>query len=606
MNYRLTIYGTNIYKEVQIGEQMKSLSIGTDRECQIRFVRDHFFTDFRIDMENRNGSYVLFCSDSVSFRSETGSGEKLRSLEVGDRVAVCYADSGVEFFYLDFSIDFGNIQDNYNLRINVPTDGKFTIGAANGCDIFIQDKLMGNDYITVNAVSGGYQVDISHARYGVSVNGFLIRRSSIGLVHGQFLALYGHIFYFDGSAWYTCDNGQITTQFQTQQIRLQNNHFRYPRFIRNARQQYVLPDTKLEVLPPQAVPAENNSDIWGSVLPMAVSMIVMIAVRSMMGSNGMYMIYFGVTMGMSVVMSVVSYFKSKKKHKKDLADRIEKYNSYIDGKEEETQRLRQEEREVSEKMNTSVEETLLLIDHFDARLFEREKCHKDYLDVWIGTGTVASVRQIEFRKQDFVEMQDPLQNYPSQMHDKYEYMENMPVILHLASMNAVGFIGTRTKLYQMMKNLIITISGQHFYKDVKMFFIMNNEDQKDFAWARWLQNTYGNDGGMRYFMYDDESRKQALQFLYSELSARDNGNSASNGKDQKRKEGQTDYIVFVYRSEELGGHPVTNFVEKAKNLGFTFLFFDEQEELVHHAVNQKVFLEPEEYRGTVVDVDDGE
>ena len=597
MNYRLTLYGTNMYKEVHITDNLKTISIGTDKECQLRFASDHFATLFRIDIEHRDDKYIMFCDSNIYFKTKESIGERTHFLEVGDQIAICHGETDATFFYLDFSIDFGNIQDNYNYKIQIPVGQQFTIGENEACQIQLHSHVMNGEYVTAFIDGDALLVDASNAKYGVSINGFLIRSGQVRLKERQFLSVYGHIFYYEGGYLYTCDDGSVSTYFNSEYIKLQNNSFKYPCFVRNPRQQYVMPNQKIPVLPPKAAPQEEKNDLLITILPMIVTMSVMLAVRSMMGSNGMYMIYFGVSMGMSVIMSIVNYFRGKKERKKQGKLRIINYDKYIDLKEEEVQKIRDEERLVADKMNASVQETLSRIENFDSRLFEKEKDHKDFLDVWIGTGTVEANCQVDFTKQEYVETEDVLMNYPEQMHDKYRYLENMPIALHLAHVNAIGVVGNRNKLYQFVKNMIVTIAGQHFYQDVKIFMMMNEEDVNLFGWARWFQNAADDSLSSRYFIYDEESKKRGLQFLYSELN---------NRKQMEKGNNRTHYVVFVYRTEVLGGHPVTNFVEEAKSLGFTFIFFDEYQEKIHHAVDQMVYLESDEYRGIIRDINDGE
>ena len=601
MRYRLSIYGSGIYKEALL-EDDKSLSIGTQKDCQIRFDKNRFFGDFKILIESENGRYFVYCKDNLFLKGDNGAKEHFRSLSPGDHVAVCYGTLLSEFLYFDFAIDFGYIQDNYDLRIDVPLTGAFTIGGRGSYDIAIADEKIGDGYVSITADNKDYTIDISCARHEVSINGTLVRDERVRLKKGQFISFFGHIFFYSSEGFLTSDTYDIHTSFKTGKIVWQNSHLQYPLFIRNARQRYVMPDDTPSVLPPKELQDNGNgSDILGTVLPMCVTMIAMIAVRSMIGSNIMYMLYFGVSMGMSVIMTIVNYFRNKKKRKKDEANRIITYNAYIERKEEEIQKLRLQEKQVAQKMNASLPETIVEVQNFDSRLFEREPVHEDFLDVWIGTGTVESVCQVDYKDQEFIDTEDEMMDFPRQMHEKYKCLDDMPITLHLASLNAIGFVGCRTKLYQIAKNLIITIAGQHFYKDVKMIFFINKEDCPYFSWVRWLQNTMDDEHIARFIVYDDESRKTMLQFLYSELSMRESVASGHKGGIFP-----VHYIVFMYRSDLLGGHPVTNFVGKARDLGFTFLFFDEYEEFVHHDVEQRVYLEPDNMRGTIVDTANGE
>ncbi len=596
MNYKLTIYGNNIYKEIKLGEDVDVLSIGTDKSCHVRFSKKSFDQPFKIDIERRDNQYVAYCSSNISLNTEKSLDNKLCYLSVGERIAAKYDNTGLVILTMDFAIDYAITQDNYDLEIAVPMDRAFTVGTTNDCDMWLQSNYPLNSRIVICKTATGYRVDLREAANSVEVNGYSARGSYIDIYEGDFLVMQGTIFYIHNNAFYTSTNSFITTNLPSRSINLASNHFKYPKFIRNPRQMYVVPDTQVEILPPQALPTDTNTNLLTTILPMLIMLVLMVGVRSMMGSNPMYMLYFGASMGMSVIMSIVSYFSGKKNIRKQKIERITKYNEYIDRKEVEIQKLQNEERNICEKMMPSLEIVLQHIENFDAQLFEKKRNHADYLNVWLGIGRRKAYNQIAYKAQDSIDTIDNLQEYPEKMHEKYMYLDNMPIQLPLSQLNAVGVIGNRTKLYQFAKNLIISIAGQHFYQDVKMYMIMGSEDTDMFSWARWIPNMKNDDADLRFFMYDDDSKKHALQYLYSELSSRELNKDAAS---------RPNYIVFIYRSRDVEGHPMLKYVEKAKELGFTFIFFEEYQEMLHYAVDQRIYLDDNDNTGIIQNINDG-
>ncbi len=596
MNYKLTIYGNNIYKEIKLGEEVEELSIGTDKSCHVRFSKKSFDQSFKVNIEKRDNQYVAYCSDNISLNTESSMDNKLCYLTVGERIAVKLEDTSLVILTIDFSIDYDIAQDNFDFEISVPMDRAFTLGTTNDCEIIIQPKYPLNSRIVICKTAGGYRVDLREAANSVEVNGHSVRGTFVDVYEGDFLIIQGTIFYVTSNAFYSSNNASIITNLPNRNINLSSNHFKYPKFIRNPRQMYVVPDTQVEVLPPQALPTENNSNLLTTILPMLIMLVLMVGVRSMMGSNPMYMLYFGASMGMSVIMSIVSYFTGKKNTRKQKIERITKYNEYIDRKEVEIQKLQNEERVISEKMMPSLEIVLQHIENFDAQLFEKKRNHADYLNVYLGTGKRKAYNKITYRTQDTIDTIDNLQEYPEKMYEKYLYLDNMPILLPLSQLNAVGIIGNRNKLYQVAKNMIIYIAGQHFYQDVKMYLIMGREDIDYFSWARWLPNMKNDEAGLRFFMYDDDSKKHALQYLYSELSSRELNKDAAS---------RPNYVVFIYRSRDIEGHPMLEYVEKAKELGFTFIFFEEYQEMLHYAVDQRIYLDDNDNTGVIQNVNDG-
>ena len=248
----------------------------------------------------------------------------------------------------------------------------------------------------------------------------------------------------------------------------------YPEFFLKVRDLYELDDDKLEVLSPENPPQEPKRNLLMILTPVFLMLILMVFVRSRMTNGGMmYILYFAASMTIGGAMSVWAYFDNGKDYKKKVAERKEKYNDYIDRKIDEIEKCRNDERIIISRRNPSIEETVNNILEFSPDLFAKRKEHKDYLDVRIGTGTVKSLRQIEYKKQEYVHVYDELIHIPEQIHDKYEYISDMPVVLPLGKVNAVGFVGNRTTLYQIMKNVLLTIAGQESFTEVRMVFLLD-------------------------------------------------------------------------------------------------------------------------------------
>lgn len=182
----------------------------------------------------------------------------------------------------------------------------------------------------------------------------------------------------------------------------------------------------------------------------------------------------------------------------------------------------------------------------------------------------------------------------------------MPVTISLKGRDAIGFIGSRTKLYQILKNLLISYGASHYFSEVKFFLILNDQDIRYFFWAGWLKHTWneGNGGdsnngcGFRNIVYDEESQKRGMDFLYTELSHRKE-------MPENLIRSLPEYLVFVYRSDAFRKHPVVKFVKGAASLGFHFLFFEEAEEQVAAEVTDRIFLNGEDQTGYVQKIADG-
>ena len=598
MKYKIIISGNKLYKEITISEDKKRIQIGSSKESQIRLPKDELYANFMAVLEYNQGSYTLVCDETTYILTEDGSKTNKYIMVPGCRVDFYEKNSEKELLQMEFQYDFGNVQTDYNYRISTDNYTVFTIGGS-GSDIVIKDEIISDEHCILTKTEDGFEVDGSGLKYGIYINGASHKEESIVLKDKEFIRVYGTEFYLDENNLCTDKAKILSTNMPAKLHRESNNQFHYPEFVKNVRLRYVQPKERLEVLQPQPAPQKQPITALFSMLPMFVMMIVMMIMRSSMygrGGSG-FMIMYGIMYGMSISMSVVMFIINRKDFKKKSKERIEKYNEYIQSMDQKIFEERENERIVANKMNTLPENMVDEIISFDARLFERDKEHEDFLDVPIGRGTIDAYNPVVYRESQYYETDDPLKQYPMELSEKYEKLNDMPVVLHLKEVNAVGIIGVRDRLCSIARNILLTIAGQHFYDDVKFYFLMNKEDLRDFEWVRWLQNI--TDFGRRNIMYDKDSKKVILDAIYNELSARES--SEKNNKKQG-----VHYIVFAYRTKELMEHPITNYVSKAKELGFTFLFFDEYKELIHADCNEIVYVDRDMSKGFLQSAENAE
>lgn len=600
MDYKIAIYKDKFYKEIKLSQNWQNgLLVGTTKECQMRFYKEELAQDFIMRIQSVNGQWTAACSDAIYFQKQgEDSQTNVQYLMPMDKLVVCNATTHAELFYMEFFIDFVEKTTDYDRLIQCDGQTDITIGGMQGCTIRVMDPVLANDSVRLRKTADGWLIDSSGAKYGIQKNGFPVRGMETRLCDRDIFSINGVSFFWREECLYTASEIELMTPLTTRLIQQQKNHLQYPKFVRSARQQFVIPSEKIDILPPKTKPEEPKKNLVMTMVPLLVSMGMMVMLRMAMGGNKMFALMCVGMGSVSIIMSIINYKNEGVLYRKNMVKRENDYNRYIAGQEKKIQELHEKERIISRQKYPSVEEQLTYVEDFDARLFEKQKTHEDYLYVRLGEGTIPSNCEITYKAQEYREVEDPMMDYPEKIHHKYQYISDMPVMLNLTDTNAVGFIGDRNHLYQMMKNLILEICIEHYYQDVKLFLLMGKEDKQYFSWARWFRNT-NEDGGMRNFMYDEESSKMILEYLYAQLSEREKLNRES-------IEALPTYIVFVYRSGLLGEHPVSNYLEKAASLGFVFLFFEEYTERINPYCSKRVFLHNDSYTGYVQDIEDGE
>ena len=597
MNYKAVICGSGFLQELELSERDSKHSIGTDKGCIVRFDSRRIGENFLLDMQHENNTWRFIAVSGVVFVLNKEKSNDI-AMTPGDKLYVHSSVSDKELFTIDFFVDYGLKNADYDLRINLALDNEIKIGREKS-NISIADDALGGDYLMLYKQNDGYVMDASLVKNKVTMNGSPVRSDKEAVKNGSFFSIVGYQFYLYNNELFTTSDGTISTILPNSIVTYQQNHFKYPQYIKNARQQYIIPEGEIEVLDPKQAKEPNDQNVVVTLIPTLMSTGIMMLVRSVGGSGKRMMAMCIGMMVAGVATSIFSFVNQKKKAKKDEIKRENNYLEYIKGREEYIISMREKEFELSCQKSPSLEEDIQFVADFDSRLFSRKKEHDDFLLIRMGTGVVATNNPVKFNTHDYVDTEDFLMDYPKSIKDKYEYIQGMPVLLDLKNCNAIGFVGSRTKLYQMVKNITLTIAIEHFYQDVQIVFSVNEDETRVFDWARWFHNASAPNGVIRNFMYDDDSSKIMLEYLYAELSRRDE-------MEEKNIATLPHFIVMAYRSEKLTAHPLNKYYSKAAKLGFTFIFFEEYEELVNDSCTKLVFLEDDSNEGVIRDVSNGE
>ena len=571
--YKIILSSKNLYKEIEISPEMEHLTVGTAIETDIRLRKELFFGSILLDFKWVNNGWHVFCSDNVYFN--LGDTRKLMSLQLehGLEVKLCYQDSDNEAFLIEFLIDFDYEKKNYDRKIILSNMPEIKIGGVRGANIFITDVYLGNDMIALKRENQKMVLHDLGCRYGVYVNGERVEKRR-EIKDFDFFSIVGYSFFYKHGILYTSDNSNMAINgLSCQNKNNQSTVFEYPKFNRNTRIQYEIPAEEIEIQQPVAKPNLQKRNLLFTLIPMLVMLAMTIVLRGMIGGGGTFVIYSVVSMGMGVIMSIVTYIQEKKEYKKEIKKREESYKKYISEKEVLITESRMNELQIRRVIYESLENSIEEVKSFGKRLFERTMEDKDYLQVYLGIGTIESTNQVKYTKQEFVDTEDAITLLPQQVAEKYCYIDNAPIISDFYSSCGVGIVGKQQELEQILKNITLDLAIRHFYKEVRFVFLLTAEYKEDFAWIRWLKNIENEQLDVRNIICDEESKNVLLESLYIILSGRE-----AELNEKKECVFQEQYIVFVTDASILGTHPVSKYIKNCSVYGFTFVFLEEKEE----------------------------
>ena len=225
MNYKVILYNDKFYKEIKLDEGLKKgLLIGTGKDCQVRFFREQFFTDFVIRIVLEGEKWIATCEDSVYLKKDNAYKTYIQQLEPQDVVSVCYDVSDTELFTIEFSIDFNMGSKDYDRQIALGSLSEIVIGGVQGSTIQIQDELLADDYVSIKRTDNGYQISQDKMKYNIMINGFQERNKLVQLKNQDFFAVNGYSFYLKDQTLYTSKEYRLVTQLTSQVLRQSDNH----------------------------------------------------------------------------------------------------------------------------------------------------------------------------------------------------------------------------------------------------------------------------------------------------------------------------------------------------------------------------------------------
>lgn len=586
--YKIILSNQKIYKEIALPVDAKEISIGTQKNCQIRFGKETIFEDFEIGLEQENGNWRVNSNMSVYFIFDGVTKLFSKDLQHGDDLYVKYDSSNQVIFKLRFILDFDYENKLYNCSIDIRDILSIQIGGNSHSGILLKDELIGNDTIQLTKEGGHYFVSDNHSKYGVYINGQRVRGK--GEVRDfDFFSIIGYSFYLKYGNLYTDSKNQmIVSGLGILPIAEQNSPFSYPKFNRNTRLISKVNKEKIEIIDPPTLAPPPEKNIVLALLPALAMLGVTVLLRSKMGSGGAFIILSACTMSIGIITSVLGIISGKRNYKKNLRERREKYTAYIENKRVEIKKCRDDERAVLEETFYSLDREIKMVRDFSGDLFNRSPDDEDYLQVRLGIGSLVSLQPINYKKMEKLEPGDDIAILPEQLSDEFRMVSRVPVTVGLAQSNAVGVVGSDERLYSTLKNMVMDVCIRQYYKDTKTLFIVEKKHANLITWVRLLPHVYNDELDVRNIVCDEDSKNTIFEYLYKELSARES---------EKRK--TPHLVIFAFDDMGIKMHPVSHFIKKADEIGATFVFFVAKKELLPSDCRHVLMLSDNEMRGSI-------
>ena len=580
IRYKAIISSKNLYKEIELPADLVKVKVGTGTECDVRLRKELFFTAVSLEFIRNEKGWTIICSDNIYL--SVGDVRKLLTKQLihGDELTVKYSDSNTEIFAISYFIDFDYLKKPYNVALDLSGKSEILIGGTEKCDVILKSQNVKDDMFCIKYDGQNYILCEDNSKYGVYLNGKRNTGETI-LKYNDFIDMAEFSFCIADKILYTSQNVNMRIDnLKSYPVIESQSEYSYPKFNRSTRIKIVLGNEKISILDPPAAPQKPTGNIVMRLMPAIVMLAVTIVMRGLMSSAGnMYVWVSVISMGIGVITSIAGIIDERKKYKTEVTTRTSSYEAYIENKDRQIQELREKEADQLEEIYYSLENEIQFVSAFSAELFDRNTKDDDFLSVRLGTGTNKAVREIDIRKQEKFEGEDELAALPGQLAQRYENIANTPVTLNLQKKNAVGIIGNRKGLLDILRNLTIDLAVRHYYLDLKLFYIIGENQKKEFEWLRFLPHIQNDILHMRNLVCDEGSKTLLFEYLYKELSKR-----------EAAKISFPRIVIFVFNDMGIKKHPISRYIDRSAALGVTFIFFEECREFIPNGCSDLVSL----------------
>ena len=582
---------------------LSPLSIGTFPRCDVRMQEEDFGCAFEFALFKSGGEWLITPGKGVTLRRMDGgaAGSGRCTVTHGLALAVC-SESGKTLLEVHAELHFDFAGAAFDRCISLGAVPALRIGGTPVCELRLQSADAAQEAVLLSRQGGHWTLAPMGGTYPVYRNITPVTRT-VTLRDNDFFSVADVQLYLHDSNLYVDSKQPIAYgRLVSNVIQQQTSAMEYPVFIRSSRVQHQIKTDEIEVLQPKEKPKPDRDNMFLKVLPPVAMIVSMLVLRGSMGGSGlMFVAYSGVSMGVSVLVMFLTRKDMRKNAAEDERRRKETYYTYVQNKIDEIKRRRQDELRILDRIYRSTEDNIAIVHNFDKGLFDRSPEDADFLDVRLGRGAREASIKVKTNVPEYREADDELQDMALNVVEQYRILQDAPVVARLSQACAVGVVGKRRWLYEMLKTMTIDLTVRHYYNEVKIYYIIGEEDQKEFAWARWLRNCFDEETGTyRNIICDAESAKFHLEVLYRLLSERE---SVSGGKATVWPQY---YVVFVYRVDMIRNHPVSQYFTRCNALGVRFVFMDEYEERIPRGCAQLIRLDRNASSGSLIYTMDGE
>lgn len=571
-----------------------SVSLGTDKSCDVRLYPRQFLQEIMIVFYEREGVWHLSCQKGVYIIQDSIFKEYQKKIKHGDLFIVKYLDSGQFVFQVEVWDENTASHIPYNYRASLGQEKVIHIGGMKECHIKLNDPVLKNDKITLIKVQQDYLLMGDHIHFGLFFNGRILKEK-IELREMDFFFLASYSFCYHNHCLYIASHHPISATNSVVIEKIQQESFlMYPNFLQSPRMQDDIVQEPILLLPPSPCPEKPKQPILVKIIPVLVmSMMSLLLKRFFVSSGTLSFLLFSLSsMMLGILTPILHMCYSSFEYKRKRKERKERYLRYISKKEKEIIKRIHTEQTYLNECYAPLAQILDRVETFSSQLFDRSQDDPAFLKIRLGIGDIDSKQLLTYKQKEEVEnyddSEDELRQVSTDLIKKYQKLKDVPVILSLIQVKVVGIVGIFCICYEFLKVVILDLCSHHLPQEVKIGYLSQNEDADLFSWLKWIPHITCHSNQIRMIGYDETSKRQLLDLIYAIYVER-----------VQSKQSKEAIVLFIHDMISFLSHAISKYKKELSNCGIYLVFLAEQLIGLPQGVNQIIELSSNSCGGSV-------
>lgn len=347
-----------------------------------------------------------------------------------------------------------------------------------------------------------------------------------------------------------------------------------------------------------ALTKDNSKDKNGlmKMLLPPLGMLAMTGVTTVLsGRNPAMMLGMGGMSLMTAGVTVSQYVTDKKEKRIEGEEQAADYQVYLLNEVNQLGTAYEAEKKVLAYQQPTPLELTEMVANYDARIYERQRHNKDFLEVSIGLSDRPSKLKVEIGadakdlSEDAAHLRD--------LQERYTIQRDVATPITLTDAT-IGLVGTDEVLKDTVQALLFQTAFFHSYQDVNFISLVSKESYKE-TWKPWrlLPHFKLSEVNMRGLVYNEKLRDVVLNAFYQLLMKR---KQAVNEAGKEIPQFSPHYIFTIQDDTYLAGHGINELLaEDMSELGVTVIWCKENTKLLPETVTTLIEL-PNEQKGRLV------